>query len=86
MKSSFSLKKDKNRLTLANEQQFAQIAYGIRPMIFAALEAYDITANEKHMAVAVELAGWFSGKNDAGIVMYDKIPVVVWMVLSDPIR
>ncbi|HZH94543.1 MAG TPA: hypothetical protein VEY06_01610 [Flavisolibacter sp.] len=72
MKSSFSLKKDKNRLTLANEQQFAQIAYGIRPMIFAALEAYDITANEKHMVVAVELAGWFSGKNDAGKVMYDK--------------
>jgi hypothetical protein len=72
MKSSFSLKKDENRLTLVNEQQFAQIAYGIRPMIFAALEAYDITADQEYTDIALQLTDWFFGENSASVMMYDK--------------
>ena len=52
--------------------QFAQIAYGIRPMISATLEAYDITGDKKFAGLAQEITSWFFGKNLLREKMYDK--------------
>ena len=77
MRSSFSIKKkgndpDSYRDAPADEKEFAQIAYGFRPMIFAAAEAYDITGQQKYADIAGHLAAWFFGANDANEMMYDK--------------
>lgn len=50
---------------------FSQIAYGRRPMIWAALKAYEMTKKEKYLTLANDLAAWFSGKNPANVLMYD---------------
>ncbi|WP_143092667.1 hypothetical protein [Arsenicibacter rosenii] len=51
--------------------RFAQIAYGVRPMVWAALEAYDQTKDPKYTDLATEFMGWFLGTNLAGVKMYD---------------
>lgn len=50
---------------------FPHIAYGIRPMVWAALEAHQVTEDVKYLDLAQELAAWFSGTNVAQIQMYD---------------
>lgn len=60
-----------NGLQGLKSSRFAQIAYGVRPMVWAALEAYDQTQDPKYTDLATELMGWFLGKNVAGIKMYD---------------
>ncbi|MEO1262666.1 MAG: hypothetical protein AAFZ15_27920 [Bacteroidota bacterium] len=52
-------------------QSFPQIAYGMRPMINASLEAYDITGDLTFAETAGHLATWFFGNNPADQVMYD---------------
>ncbi len=52
-------------------KQFPQIAYGVRPMVLAALEAYAATGDESYIETAVNIAMWFFGKNPAGKDMYD---------------
>ncbi|MBK5208941.1 MAG: hypothetical protein JJE44_05465 [Flavobacteriaceae bacterium] len=51
--------------------KYPQIAYGLRPMVWAATEAYKYSNNEKHLALAKELELWLSGKNDANKAMYN---------------
>ena len=71
MKSSFSLNKKDGKFVPSNEKEFEQIAYGIRPMVFAAIEAFNITGNQKYAETAGQLAAWFLGNNSANTVMYD---------------
>lgn len=52
-------------------KQFPQIAYNVRPMIFAALEAYDLTGDPSFLKTARQLARWLSGDNPARQQMYD---------------
>jgi hypothetical protein len=52
--------------------KFSQIAYGVRPMIWAALEAYDQTKDARYARMAAQFSHWFLGKNPAGVVMYDQ--------------
>ncbi len=72
MKSSFAITKKDSICVPVDEKQFAQIAYGIRPMIFAATEAYEITGEQKYADIAGHLAAWFFGANDAHEIIYDK--------------
>jgi hypothetical protein len=77
MRSSFSIIKkgidpDSYRDVPADEMEFAQIAYGLRPMIFAAAEAYALTGKEKFADMAGHLAAWFFGANSVNENMYDK--------------
>jgi len=39
-------------------------------MVFAAIEAYRITNQQKYADLAGQLAAWFLGANDAGTNMY----------------
>jgi len=70
MKSSFVASKSANQIQLVSEKSFEQIAYGLRPMVFAAIEAYRITNQQKYADLAGQLAAWFLGANDAGTNMY----------------
>lgn len=69
---SFVVKQTGTTLTPIRTSQFSQIAYGIRPMIWAAIEAYDQTKNQNYGALARQLARWFLGKNVANTPMYDR--------------
>jgi len=46
----------------------------MRPMIYACVEAYKITKDEKYINQADALACWFFGKNPAKVVMYNPKP------------
>lgn len=67
----FSVRVDDGKVSHYDAPQFSQIAYGKRPMIWAALKAYEITGDQKYYDLASELVKWFSGKNPANTVMYD---------------
>jgi hypothetical protein len=70
-KSSFSVIKENNELKPTQEKKYAQIAYGIRPMVSAAVEAYLLTGEEKYAEIAGNIAAWLVGKNETGKKMYD---------------
>ncbi len=72
-KSSFSLSKKGGGFEILDEQEYAQIAYGIRPMVFAAAEAYRITGKEKYGDIAGNIAAWLVGKNETGEIIYDVV-------------
>ena len=54
-----------------NRNKYPQITYGLRPMIWATAEAYQISNNKKYLKMAKELKSWLDGNNDANSVMYN---------------
>jgi len=70
-KSSFWLNRKGNEFEFFDEQKYAQIAYGIRPMVSAAVEAYNLTSEEKYADIAGNIAAWLVGKNETGKSIYD---------------
>ena len=64
-KNSFDVSLVNNVFAKENAKDFEQIAYGIRPMVFAAIDAYIITKDEKYADMAGHLAAWFLGSNSA---------------------
>lgn len=70
-KSSFTIAKNGSVYTVQSDKTYDQIAYGFRPLVFAAIEAYKITGQEKYADMAGHLAAWFFGANDAAINMFD---------------
>ena len=70
MKSSFVVQNNGSSITLSSEKSYEQIAYGIRPMVSAAAEAYRLTNQEKYADIAGHLAAWLLGANDANKTMY----------------
>ncbi len=71
-RSSFYINRRDNKFFPENEKQYEQIAYGIRPMVFAAAEAYMVTGKQKYADIAGQMASWLTGNNVARIGMYDK--------------
>jgi hypothetical protein len=69
-KSSFVVAKTGSDVQLVSEKSYEQIAYGIRPMVFAAIEAYKITNQDKYADLAGHLCAWFLGANVTGKNMY----------------
>ena len=69
-KSSFVISKNGSLFQPVSEKSFDQIAYGIRPMVFAVIEAYKLTAQNKFADEAGHLAAWLLGANDAATNMY----------------
>ena len=69
-KSSFDVSYSGNVFAAENIKEFEQIAYGIRPMVFAAIDAYVITSDERYADMAGRLAAWFLGKNSAVTNMF----------------
>jgi hypothetical protein len=69
-KSSFAVVDNGSGDQVSNEKTYDQIAYGIKPMVFAATEAYRLTGKQKYADMAGHIAAWFFGANDAGKSMY----------------
>lgn len=67
----FSIRMEQGKTIMNDSSAFPQIAYGVRPMVWASLKAYMMTGDNTYLVQARELAQWFSGKNDAHAVMYD---------------
>ena len=67
----FSLKKENGTYEFMENDKFAQIAYGMRPLIYANLKAYEISRDEMYIDQAVEISKWFFGNNPANVNMYD---------------
>ena len=70
---SFVVEQSGSEIKPIKSSQVAQIAYGIRPMVWAALEAYDQTKDGKYADLAGHLTSWFLGKNIANTLMYDQV-------------
>lgn len=68
---AFSLAREGDSLVVRDYRQFPQIAYDLRPMVFAALEAFAITGEVAYAKTAARLAAWLFGENPAGQPMYD---------------
>jgi hypothetical protein len=69
-KASFVVANNGSGVQLSSELSYDQIAYGIRPMVFAAIEAYKVTGLAKYADIAGHLSAWFLGANDANQNMY----------------
>lgn len=59
-------------------QRFPQIAYGLRPMVFAALQAHVLTKDPRYLRLSEDLSAWLSGRNDAHAPVYDPKSGVVF--------
>lgn len=71
--SSFAVTRTGDKYISSNEKKYAQIAYGVRPMVFAAAEAYRLTGEEKYADIAGNLGAWLTGNNETGKHMYDPV-------------
>lgn len=69
---SISIKYEAGLYSRASGKMFPQIAYGIRPMVYAVSEAYRVTKNKKYAVQLAKLKSWFLGGNIAGKFMYDQ--------------
>jgi hypothetical protein len=72
LKYSFEVTKTGDLITAQNVQDYEQIAYGIRPFVSAAVDAYVLTGNPKYADMAGKLISWYFGRNPASAVMYDQ--------------
>ncbi|MGF7216041.1 hypothetical protein GGR92_002206 [Spirosoma lacussanchae] len=68
---SFTVSEQGAALAIGRKSRFSQIAYGVRPMVWATLELYDQTRDARYLTLAGQLAGWFLGNNPAKAIMYD---------------
>lgn len=71
MLSDMAFSKVNNTTEVIKSNAFSQIAYGIRPIIYANVEAFKQTGELKYRANALKWLTWFSGKNIASIKMYN---------------
>jgi hypothetical protein len=69
--NSFEISKNNESTQVYNEKEFDQIAYGISPMFFGALQAYTVTHNDKYADMAGHFASWLLGANAGHVTMYD---------------
>lgn len=70
-RSSFSIYKITDNIEAIDDKEYAQIAYGISPMVFAAADAYHLTGNQNYADMAGQVASWLFGNNNARVKMYD---------------
>jgi len=69
--SYFKVRKHHRKIETVESSRYSQIAYNIRPMVFALLEAYKITSDSAYAIKAGRVAQWFIGRNPACEVMYN---------------
>jgi hypothetical protein len=62
---------DSDGFSEVKRNSYPQIAYGLRPMVWATTEAYSYSKNEKYVTLAKALEAWLYGENDAKGAMYD---------------
>ncbi len=68
--SSFYIDKKNDKYIPRETKQYSQIAYNLRVMVYACIEAYNITNDSSYANIAGEIASWFFGNNIAEAQMY----------------
>jgi len=68
---AFWIKKTGNFYAEIERNNYPQIAYGLRPMVLAASEAYQYSNNEKYLTLTKNLNSWLLGNNDANEAIYN---------------
>jgi hypothetical protein len=68
--ASIRIRRDGSALVARDRNPYPQIAYGVRPMVFAAMKAWSLTRNERYRILANSLADWLFGANDAHTPIY----------------
>jgi hypothetical protein len=68
--SSFKVIKNGEIYSINEKKKYSQIAYDIRPMVWACLKAYEITGEKIYAERAGLIGSWFLGNNDAREQMY----------------
>ncbi len=68
--SEINFDKSDGKILPRKTKRFSQIAYLIRPIVYACLEAYKITNNEKYSVMAGVIGNWFWGNNIVNKQMY----------------
>ncbi|MDO8550683.1 MAG: hypothetical protein Q7S39_11115 [Ignavibacteria bacterium] len=69
--SYFKVKNNQDMYEVVESNKYSQIAYCISPMVFALLEAYNLTSDSTYAIKAGRVAQWFIGQNPASTVMYN---------------
>lgn len=69
---SFEIRQSGELFTEVKRSKFSQIAYGLRPMIWATLALYEQTKDPKLLEQASQLTRWFLKNNTANALMYDR--------------
>lgn len=70
---AFWISKENGVIRETKRNSFPQIAYGIRPMVWASWEAWEITREDKYAVQARALEAWLHGENIAETTMYDPV-------------
>ena len=65
------IKEDNNISSFSDTIKFSQIAYGIRPLIFSCMNAYELLKDSLFLNTAINAAKWFFKNNPADALMYD---------------
>jgi len=73
-----------NSFAEIDRKLYPHIAYGLRPMIFAAIQAYQYSKDAKHLKIANDLASWLSGNNDANTAIYNPVTGVTFDGIDGP--
>lgn len=68
--SSFRINKNGEIYTLSEKNKYPQIAYNIRPMVWACLSAFEITGENKYAEEAGRIGSWLLGNNPAKTQLY----------------
>jgi hypothetical protein len=79
----FKLKKQDENIVTLDFKKAPQIAYGIRPMIYACLNAYQVTGDSIYAIQAGKIARWFFGDNFAQKQMYHPDSGICYDGLND---
>jgi len=70
--SGFTLAKDGNGNSVFKDTtKFPQIAYGIRPIIFSSINAYEVLMDTLYLNIAMKGISWFFKGNPCNALMYD---------------
>ncbi len=81
-KSSIVVTRSDTIVNQVSANNYEQIAYGYRPMIFASIKAFQLTGDKKYADLAGKLSTWFLGANDASAKMYNTATGVCFDAIS----
>jgi len=82
--SAFSISNAGGSISILSDTGYAQIAYGIEPMVFSAIEAYRETGQQIYADLAGHLVAWFLGANPTGNYMYNTTTGVCYDGIESP--
>jgi hypothetical protein len=69
--AELAFNREETQIKIMEKEKFPQIAYIIRPMVYACIKAYEITNDNRYTNLAGKLATWMFGANPAQKPLYN---------------